>query len=214
MLEGKLTFKTIRAKVTVLFLWSCRRQISAALPEINQESRDLLIPPLNRVYKLGLSSNNLLFSLNNAAATIIISHMLFPKIAMNRLWWAVQDILSDCFLIQQIFKGQTCCGGNLCRCFWQTVNVTTVRTFSLFVYSMPLPLAVKGIKTSGEASALKTRGHLHMNYNHEPRLINKETFLAVSSLPPKCRLIFKLIKEDGLQMQFEVAQLLEISVKQ
>ena len=35
---------------------------------------------------------------------------------------------------------------------------------------------------------------------------------AVSSLPPKCGLIFKLIKEDGLSYK-ETAELLELSVK-
>jgi RNA polymerase sigma-70 factor (ECF subfamily) len=35
---------------------------------------------------------------------------------------------------------------------------------------------------------------------------------ALNALPPKCRLIFKLIKEDGLKYK-EVAMLLEISQK-
>ena len=36
--------------------------------------------------------------------------------------------------------------------------------------------------------------------------------LAVNDLPPKCRAIFKLTKEEGLKYA-EVAQLLNISVK-
>lgn len=52
--------------------------------------------------------------------------------------------------------------------------------------------------------------------SHENRLIDKETLshvnLAINALPARCRLIFKLIKEDGLKYA-EVAQLLEISVK-
>lgn len=35
---------------------------------------------------------------------------------------------------------------------------------------------------------------------------------AINDLPPKCRLIFKLIKEDGLKYK-DVAELLELSVK-
>ncbi|MFT4095156.1 MAG: RNA polymerase sigma-70 factor [Niabella sp.] len=50
----------------------------------------------------------------------------------------------------------------------------------------------------------------------EARIINKETLhrvnAAVKILPPRCRLIFKLVKEDGLKYT-EVAQLLELSVK-
>ena len=35
---------------------------------------------------------------------------------------------------------------------------------------------------------------------------------AVNSLPPRCRIIFKLVKEDGLKYK-EVAELLQLSVK-
>jgi len=35
---------------------------------------------------------------------------------------------------------------------------------------------------------------------------------AIEQLPPKCRLIFKLIKEDGLKHK-EVAELLQLSLK-
>ncbi|MBH2004359.1 MAG: RNA polymerase sigma-70 factor [Sphingobacteriia bacterium] len=40
----------------------------------------------------------------------------------------------------------------------------------------------------------------------------KRIMAAVNQLPPKCRVIFRLIKEDGLKYA-EVAQLLDISVK-
>lgn len=40
------------------------------------------------------------------------------------------------------------------------------------------------------------------------RLIN----LAVNSLPPRCKLVFKLVKEDGLPYK-EVAEILDISIK-
>jgi RNA polymerase sigma factor (sigma-70 family) len=35
---------------------------------------------------------------------------------------------------------------------------------------------------------------------------------AVNDLPPRCRIIFKLVKEDGLKYR-EVAELLHLSVK-
>lgn len=50
----------------------------------------------------------------------------------------------------------------------------------------------------------------------ESELIEQEMFVAlneaVSQLPPKCKIIFKLIREDGLNRN-EVAQILNISVK-
>lgn len=42
--------------------------------------------------------------------------------------------------------------------------------------------------------------------------LTKKIMSAVNQLPPKCRVIFKLIKEDGLKYN-EVSQLLDISVK-
>jgi RNA polymerase sigma-70 factor (ECF subfamily) len=53
-------------------------------------------------------------------------------------------------------------------------------------------------------------------YDPEQLMISAEMFKricsAIQTLPPKCRLIFKLIKEDGLSYK-EVAQLLHLSVK-
>ena len=53
---------------------------------------------------------------------------------------------------------------------------------------------------------------------HDPEtlMINKETLLkiqnAVSALPPRCKIIFKLIREDGLKYK-DVAEILNLSVK-
>jgi len=53
-------------------------------------------------------------------------------------------------------------------------------------------------------------------YDPEQLMITAEMFnrirKAVSDLPPRCQLIFKLIKEDGL-MHREVAELLDLSLK-
>lgn len=40
----------------------------------------------------------------------------------------------------------------------------------------------------------------------------KKILLAIDQLPPRCKLIFKLIKEDGLRYK-DVAKLLDLSVK-
>ncbi|HYM93367.1 MAG TPA: RNA polymerase sigma-70 factor [Chitinophagaceae bacterium] len=53
-------------------------------------------------------------------------------------------------------------------------------------------------------------------FDPEELIISEETLRqinqAIYDLPPRCRLIFKLIKEDGLQYK-EVAELLNLSVK-
>jgi RNA polymerase sigma-70 factor (ECF subfamily) len=107
---------------------------------------------------------------------------------------------------------------------WQNRKMLpTVRNLSHYLYIAAKHGAIsywrsKGYKDLRRSISIEDAGE-HFVYelsNHELRLINKETFqqinIAVSSLPPKCRLIFKLIKEDGLKYA-EVAQLLEISVK-
>lgn len=53
-------------------------------------------------------------------------------------------------------------------------------------------------------------------YDPEQRLISEEIInhiqKAIQELPPRCRLIFKLVKEEGLRYK-EVAELLQLSVK-
>lgn len=58
--------------------------------------------------------------------------------------------------------------------------------------------------------------HFRVNITPEDMLISGEIIrrinLAINELPPKCRLIFKMVKEDGLKYK-EVAELLSISSK-
>lgn len=42
--------------------------------------------------------------------------------------------------------------------------------------------------------------------------LTRKIMTAINLLPPKCKIIFKLVKEDGLKYA-EVAQLLEVSIK-
>jgi RNA polymerase sigma-70 factor (ECF subfamily) len=53
-------------------------------------------------------------------------------------------------------------------------------------------------------------------YDPEQRLISEEMInriqKAIQELPPRCRLIFKLVKEEGLRYK-EVAELLQLSLK-
>ena len=53
-------------------------------------------------------------------------------------------------------------------------------------------------------------------FDPEKLMITEEVFRqirqAVNDLPPRCRLIFKLIKEDGLRYK-EVAEILHLSIK-
>lgn len=58
--------------------------------------------------------------------------------------------------------------------------------------------------------------YYYINTSPETLLITSETLQrinqAINELPPKCRIIFKLIKEDGLKYK-EVAELLDLQLK-
>lgn len=58
--------------------------------------------------------------------------------------------------------------------------------------------------------------HIRLRINPEVGLVTKELRLkvqeAIEKLPTRCKLIFKLVKEDGLSYK-EVASILDISVK-
>ena len=55
-----------------------------------------------------------------------------------------------------------------------------------------------------------------LSHDPEQKLISAETIRqiqkAIQELPPRCRLIFKLVKEEGLKYK-EVAELMQLSVK-
>lgn len=59
--------------------------------------------------------------------------------------------------------------------------------------------------------------HLNSTYFDPEQLMMTEEMMrqirqAINNLPPRCRIIFKLVKEDGLRYR-EVAELLQLSVK-
>lgn len=107
---------------------------------------------------------------------------------------------------------------------WQNRKILpTIKNLSHYLYIAVKHAAIsymrtKGYRVSQKMTGLEEAGE-HFVYelsNHELRLITRETLdqinSAVNTLPSRCRLIFRLIKEDGLKYA-EVAQLLEISVK-
>jgi len=107
------------------------------------------------------------------------------------------------------------------------VNIWSLRTTLLRISNFPLYLYVSTKNVSLNYLARQKRTQVFslddvkteftcLSYNPEQILITAEMFrricAAVQSLPPKCRLIFKLVKEDGLRYK-EVAELLNLSVK-
>lgn len=107
---------------------------------------------------------------------------------------------------------------------WQNRKILpTIKNLSHYLYIAAKHGAISYMRTKGYKASQKNIGldeagesFIYELSNHELRLINRETLehinTAINTLPSRCRLIFKLVKEDGLKYS-EVAQLLEISAK-
>jgi RNA polymerase sigma-70 factor (ECF subfamily) len=72
------------------------------------------------------------------------------------------------------------------------------------------------LQPSVDITAIHSDDHITFDISPEQLVISRETITminkAVEQLPPRCRLIFKLVKEDGLKYK-EVASILNVSIK-
>jgi RNA polymerase sigma-70 factor (family 1) len=115
-----------------------------------------------------------------------------------------EDIVSDLFMLIVQRKDQLCQLDSPLYYFYATVR------------NMSLNLLKKQKRRSGH-SMDEWQVQLNSIYFRPDLLMITEEMvmqikIAVNSLPNRCRLIFKLIKEDGLKYK-EVAELLNISIK-
>jgi RNA polymerase sigma-70 factor (family 1) len=104
---------------------------------------------------------------------------------------------------------------------WQKRDqLTSIETPLFYFYTTAKNLAITRIKKQKRQINLAPEDWLiqmHSIYFDPEQLMMTEEMVrqikkAVNDLPPRCRLIFKLIKEDGLKYK-ETADLLHLSVK-
>jgi RNA polymerase sigma-70 factor (family 1) len=99
-------------------------------------------------------------------------------------------------------------------------TLTRVENFHLYIYIVTKNFSINRLlkqKKEQVFSLDETVVSFKSIYlDPEQMLITAEMYnrlrMAISELPPKCQLIFKLIKEDGLKYR-EVAELLNLSLK-
>lgn len=117
---------------------------------------------------------------------------------------AAEEIVNDVFLI-----------------LWQKRQMLdTITNINVYLYVAIKNASLNYLRKNNQSLPLSvddlTVHHLSFVSDPESILINRELQTriheAVEQLPSRCRLIFKLIKEDGLSYK-EVAAILEISVK-
>jgi RNA polymerase sigma-70 factor (family 1) len=99
-------------------------------------------------------------------------------------------------------------------------TLTTIESPLLYFYTSAKNLALNRINKQKRQQSLQAEDwfvQLNSIYFDPEQLMMTEEMMrqikqAVNDLPPRCRIIFKLIKEDGLKYR-EVAELLHLSIK-
>ncbi|MEO7924187.1 MAG: RNA polymerase sigma-70 factor [Chitinophagaceae bacterium] len=103
---------------------------------------------------------------------------------------------------------------------WQKKDkLTTIESPLFYFYTTAKNLAITRLNKQKRKVNLSPEDWLvQMNSVYDPeQLMMTEEMLrqiknAINELPPRCRLVFKLIKEDGLRYK-QTAELLQLSVK-
>lgn len=99
-------------------------------------------------------------------------------------------------------------------------HLTTIESPLLYFYTSAKNLAFNRLARQKRQQSQQPEEwltQLNSIYFDPEQLMMTEEMLrkirqAVNSLPPRCRIIFKLVKEDGLKYK-EVAELLQLSIK-
>jgi RNA polymerase sigma-70 factor (family 1) len=95
-----------------------------------------------------------------------------------------------------------------------------IRNPEVYLYVSVKNLSLNYLRdnSSSRTVDIAERSHEYIQFDADPEtlLVHSETVkklaAAIRELPPRCKLIFKLIKEDGLKYK-DVATLLDLSVK-
>lgn len=104
---------------------------------------------------------------------------------------------------------------------WEKRNqLTTIEAPLLYFYTTAKNLAFNRLSKQKRQQNLQPEEwlvQLNSIYFDPEQLMMTEEMMrqirqAVNNLPPRCRIIFKLVKEDGLKYK-EVAELLQLSIK-
>ena len=97
---------------------------------------------------------------------------------------------------------------------------SSIRNLEVYLYVSVKNLSLNYLRDNflSRTVDIAERSHEYIQFNTDPEtlLVHAETAkklaVAIAELPPRCKLIFKLIKEDGLKYK-DVATLLDLSVK-
>ena len=103
--------------------------------------------------------------------------------------------------------------------FWKNrKNVADIRNLKIYLYTATKNTCLNYLSSKANESITKPFDAINIELSDsicpEQLLIYQETFTriknAIETLPPKCKIIFKLIREDGLKYK-EAADVLNLS---
>jgi len=104
---------------------------------------------------------------------------------------------------------------------WQKhTEAGSIQNLRIYLYTATKNTALNYLSKKARESITEPFDHIHIELNDsavtpEQILITAEMFkkiqTAVEALPPRCKMIFKLVREDGLRYK-EIAEILNISV--
>ncbi|HWK06303.1 MAG TPA: RNA polymerase sigma-70 factor [Puia sp.] len=106
------------------------------------------------------------------------------------------------------------------RIWQQREELPTIRNLRVYLYTATKNTALNYLSKKARESITEPFDHIQIELNGsavnpEQILITAEMYKkiqkAVEALPPRCKMIFKLVREDGLRYK-EIAEILNISV--
>lgn len=106
------------------------------------------------------------------------------------------------------------------RIWQQRETLPSIQNLRVYLYTATKNSSLNYLSRTATASITEPFDHIHVELNEsaltpEQILITAEIQQkiqkAVEALPPRCKMIFKLVREDGLKYK-EIAQILNISV--
>ncbi|HEY4155291.1 MAG TPA: RNA polymerase sigma-70 factor [Puia sp.] len=124
-------------------------------------------------------------------------------LSMVKIKEASEEIIEDVFI----------------RIWKQKENMTGIRNLRVYLYTAVKNSSLNYLSKKARESITEPFDHIEIEFiesvNPEQLMITAELFnkirQAIENLPPRCKMIFKLIREDGLKYK-EVSQILNISV--
>jgi RNA polymerase sigma-70 factor (family 1) len=104
---------------------------------------------------------------------------------------------------------------------WQKrQDISSIRNLRVYLYTATKNASLNYLSRKARASVTEPFDHIHVELSETALTpeqimitteIHQKILRTVEALPPRCKMIFKLVREDGLQYK-EIAEILNISV--